>query len=568
MAADPVASFLFAIGALIFAGIIGLVIYRKTKINDIIVLMILGVVIGPQVLQWVHPDIFGASIFLMGSLGLAMVLFNEGLHLTYEELRAILGKVLGFSFAIFFLTAGAVSVILYYLIPQLGWVQAIVLGAAFGAPGPAMFVPVFSRLTLPHNIKRFLILEGIITDSIEIILVTSLALLLPQNIPFDQYPKELFILVMAALVVGFIVGGIWKYILSRYKEKFHYLLTLSTVFITFAVAKFIETSGFLAVFVLGIVIASSKDVLTRLKVTEIKSFQEELTFLIKIFFFVYIGLIFQLNDLFNLELVATAVFIIITIFVVRFALVKLFKIGTNRDLFATVPIFPRGLATAVLTLTLIEVGVVTYQPIVAVVFIVIFFTNIFGTIGAYMHERRHGKKEVKGEKVRMTMFSEKKLSKRKKVVEPSEEKEEVIEKEIPRVSAPRELKKSAQAAIEQVHNTMRAEMAFILMYDKNKELQLFAADDKTVKTFKEHDYRMLLDLGREAIDDEKQVQINDLGQVPDSDAEITSLLVVPIMKDHQAVGAIGAINKKPDLYFEEEDGNYLAVIKSSFESAL
>ena len=61
---------------------------------------------------------------------------------------------------------------------------------------------------------------------------------------------------------------------------------------------------------------------------------------------------------------------------------------------------------------MISAGVITYEPVIAIVFIVIFLSNLVGTVGAYMHERKHA---GKAEKAPVATVQEKRQKKEKKL---------------------------------------------------------------------------------------------------------------------------------------------------------
>ena len=210
----------------------------------------------------------------------------------------------------------------------------------------------------------------------------------------------------------------------------------------------------------------------KLKLTEIRDFQEELTFLMKIFFLIYLGMFFDPNLLLNVSFVTSALLIIFAMLVGRLAMAQLFRISSREDFWAANMVFPRALAAAVLTITLVEAKVVTLDSFFSIAFVIIILTNIITTIAVYMHERKKGKmtKEIMVKEKSQDMKTQHVRLSRLGIVGFASEQEK------------RKLTKAVQNALKQVHSTMEAQMSFVLLVEQNR-LEIFAADEPPLKTF-------------------------------------------------------------------------------------
>ena len=65
----------------IFAGVLMQVLAEKLKLPSIVFLLIAGIILGPQVLSLIHPEILGPGLSVLVSLSVALILFEGGLSL-------------------------------------------------------------------------------------------------------------------------------------------------------------------------------------------------------------------------------------------------------------------------------------------------------------------------------------------------------------------------------------------------------------------------------------------------------------------------------------------------------
>jgi cell volume regulation protein A len=163
-------------------------------------------------------------------------------------------------------------------------------------------------------------------------------------------------------------------------------------------------NGAIAALIFGIVLGNSEDITSMLKLTtrsidkNIKNFQNEISFLVKTFFFVYLGILFQLEFLTPIVIVISVTIIIIILFARYISTSLLTKVKplfvSDQKLITTMS--ARGLAAAVLVSIPVSMGLTNipntpFTPeilsqITAIAFLVIFFSNILTTLGLFISE--------------------------------------------------------------------------------------------------------------------------------------------------------------------------------------
>ena len=190
------------------------------------------------------------------------------------------------------------------------------------------------------------------------------------------------------IIVGTLIGIGWLYLLERMKGKTNaYMLTLAILLLTYFVARNLGGTGALSALFLGLVIGNAPSFAKLLKFKStvsidenVRGFHNQISFLIRSFFFVFTGLLFTFSS-FTLVLFGLAlafVFLGIRFFAVKLSFVK----SSHKDMEKMVTIMlPRGLAAAVLASLPFISGVPSSEVFPEIAFIVIFTTIIICTVG-------------------------------------------------------------------------------------------------------------------------------------------------------------------------------------------
>ncbi len=226
-----------------------------------------------------------------------MIMFDGGLSLDIRNVIrtahfAVLISILGFAVSVLMVTLLAIY--------GLGWqlLDSILLGSIVGGSSSIVVFGLIRKLHVSDETKSILGLESSITD----ILATIAAFILFDIVITGQFDPNLvgFIAAKAiavGLVLGFGVGIPWMYVTTRLPNAQHsYMLTIGILFVLFFVANSLGESGALTALIFGMMVGNRKHLsrCLRCNLQEISidnSFHEQLTFLVRVFFFVFIGLI-------------------------------------------------------------------------------------------------------------------------------------------------------------------------------------------------------------------------------------------------------------------------------------
>ncbi len=398
---DPI----FLLGVIIFLGYFSILLFEKKRLSQIITLIIVGLLIGPVFgIVDVSPDsiISKASPFL-ASLALILLLFDGGLNLNLIRTAKEFPKSTLFTILVFVLSSVGTAVLMEH---TLGWdfIHGLFLGVILGGTSSAVIITVVEKSRIGNDIKTFLTLESTITDVL-VVIVSSI--LMDFMIGGELSVNTGLILLTSAfstsILFGFVFALVWIYLLNNLEDKsFSYMLTISFALILYSISNLLGGNGNFTVFVFALVLGNIKILQNYIKHSflqelalnkRIKSFQEEVTFFIRTFFFVYMGLIVPIANILNMVVISTVIVLSSFYLFVRYLIVRIVAREARKDeKFLMTTSMGRGLAAAVVASIAIAKGI--YVPAMLEILIgVILLTNVVTTWGLYKHYNYINKKE-------------------------------------------------------------------------------------------------------------------------------------------------------------------------------
>jgi cell volume regulation protein A len=299
--------FLFFVGGTILLGFISRAIFERTRIPDVLILMGFGVFLGAS-LSFEDRLLFYRAAPYVGTLVLIMILFEGGLRIEPSRALEQARPALALSFMSFWLSALFITGFVHL---GLGWelMPALLLGIVLGCTSSAIVIPVAGRLAMPEETRTLLSLEATFSDTFAIVaLVTVIGLAEPQDGWLVSGLIGLARSFGIAAGVALAVSIVWLLVLEYTKRKpLSYLLTFAAIILLYGAVERWHGSGAIAVLMFGILITESRRLPQWLFLfgkpapsagreeahDAIQWFHQELTFLLRTFFFVYLGLLFE-----------------------------------------------------------------------------------------------------------------------------------------------------------------------------------------------------------------------------------------------------------------------------------
>ncbi len=400
---EVVIIFLIA-GTIILIGFLGSLSFERTRIPDVLALLGTGVLLGP-VFGLVETQTLTAFAEYFGLFALMIILFEGGMDIDIDRLLKEFGTAFILVIISFVLSTLSIAGFLYFV---WGWdlIRSLLLGTILGCTSAAVVIPIVSRMTLKEEIKILLSIESVLSDVFAVVFTISLIEFVKLEkigikAPFHAIASSFSI----AFIAGVTSGLLWLKVLDYFKgRKYSYMTTLSAMLIVFSTVDFLGGSGPIAILLFGIILGNSTDLAKLLKLKAnifvdetIKSFHGEMTFFIRTFFFVYMGMMLSLKSI-DLRFLLFGISLVLIIIIVR--IISVHVIGNifhekKSDKLVMMSMLPRGLASAVLATLPVSANIKGCEDFIDVTFMIIILTNILMTIGVFISEKKKTPEEKK-----------------------------------------------------------------------------------------------------------------------------------------------------------------------------
>ena len=371
----PVIAF---VGILVFLAHLFTAIFRRTRVPDVLLLIIIGICVGP-VLGLVSPEDFGTAGMILAMLTLIILLFENGTALELGPLISTMGGAMVLTMATFLLTMGATAGVALWL-TDMELIPAFILGAIVGSISEAIVIPLAHQLRIRKDSQTMLSVESSVTDVLSIVITIALieAYLLGK---FEVAPVtgNLLASFLVAIIFGIVGAFIWSRLLNRiHAIKNSMFTTAAFVFIIFGIVELLNFSGPISALAFGVTIGNLESIrfyvfkkpqtkeTAGLSEAE-RAFFSEVAFLLKTFFFVFLGISLELISgwLIQLALIFTILAFILRLPVVKLTVSKSIPV---RDASIIAIMVPKGLAAAVLASIPLQQGILGGELIMNVVY--------------------------------------------------------------------------------------------------------------------------------------------------------------------------------------------------------
>ena len=382
-------------GLLIFAAHLFTEIFSRKRIPDVLLLMAIGLVIGP-LFGWVKPESLGSVASIFTTVTLVIILFESGTQLNFNTLINSIKGTMKLTTVNFFVTMVVVAV-LGIVIEKFDILTSLMMGAILGGTSSAVVIPMVSQLKVSDKGGTILILESAFSDVLCIVFAWAF-LKAAQSGSMNVGPVIGSILssFILSTIIGFAAAILWSYVLDKVRHvKNSILTTPAFVFIVYGLNQWFGFSGAIAALAFGIGMANidytyhNSPLMRRLfkaQPTQLNDIERQLfsevVFLLKTFFFVYIGVSIRLDHFWPILVgfIITVVLFVLRIPVVRVSVHKERNDFPTEDKMFMSGIVPKGLAAAVLATIPMQQGLPGGEIIQNIVFAVILFSITFTSI--------------------------------------------------------------------------------------------------------------------------------------------------------------------------------------------
>ena len=361
--------------------------FVKTKVPDILILIALGFLIGPSVFEFVSYESLGQVGVVLATVTLIIILYEGGLNLNASDLLKSSLPSLLLSFLSFFLIVFFTTL---FLVPFFSFATSLLIGLGIGSTSSAIVFPLIKPLNIKEETKTRLSLESAFTDVLAIIaFLAVLDSILTSNYKVSSLVLSFGTKPLISIVIGVCFALLWAFFRKSFSNLFNMpFSTEAWSLLTYAMIELLDLNGPIGILAFGFALANLNLLpsflsglfnLKPISDNEI-SLLKEISFLLKTFFFLYLGMLIQLSAL---NIFILAVLLTLLIFITRYIAVRL--IFSNKkfsyfDALISMGMGPRGLACAVLATLPLQKGYIHGEFIQNLIFYIILVSIISTSI--------------------------------------------------------------------------------------------------------------------------------------------------------------------------------------------
>lgn len=249
----------------------------------------------------------------VGMMALSIILFTGGMDTKLHEVRPVMVQGILLSTVGVLLTTLLTGAFIFYISEwnqtniQLTFMVSLLLAATMSSTDSASVFNLLrsQQMNLKENLRPMLELESGSNDPMAYMLTIVLIEVISSGSGLNVWH------IAQGLFTQFVFGGIIGYAFGRFtiwlinkinlsNSSLYPILLLSLIFITFTLTDFVKGNGYLAVYILGVVVGNAKLAFRK----DINTFMDGLTWLFQIIMFLTLGLLVNPHELLDVAAVA------------------------------------------------------------------------------------------------------------------------------------------------------------------------------------------------------------------------------------------------------------------------
>ena len=345
-------------------------ISKRTNIPSVLLLILLGFILQFVLKTFTSEEVdFFPALEVLGIIGLIMIVLEAALELELKKEKIIpILKSMAIALTGLIGSAWVATLILHQFIPDMSMQAAWLYATPLSILSSAIIIPSVSELA--EKKREFHIYESTFSDIMGIMMFYFLVSGL--NPAEDSGAGGFALNILLTIVISLIASYAIILIFQQIKSQAKLFLLIAVLLLLYAIGKQLHLSSLLIILIFGLVIANMKlffggklshfleyDKAHRIY-HELHIVTLETAFVVRTLSFVIFGLTIAIASLFNFQVALVSVLIILSIYAIRFVILRTF-IGS--DILPQLFIAPRGLITILLFYAIpSEVQVATFEP--------------------------------------------------------------------------------------------------------------------------------------------------------------------------------------------------------------
>jgi len=288
---------LLAFGIILAVGSFSGLLAQKIRTPDVVIFLLVGMLLGPEITGLIDIKADSALNQIILIFGSCYILFDGGASLRLKVLKEVwITIVLIATLGILIMTA--ITGIVSYYILGVPFIVALLLGATIASTDPATLVPIFKQVRIKDRVAQTVMSESAFNDAMGAIVTFAILAIAMGHGEFSvsaslfNLAKQTFLGILAGGVLGYLAAVLIAHEKYAFLEEYAPVVTLMAVIGAYLGADGLQASGFLSVFVFGIVLGNKDSFGFKMEKGEAEKMEEYVlttAFIMRMFIFILLG---------------------------------------------------------------------------------------------------------------------------------------------------------------------------------------------------------------------------------------------------------------------------------------
>src|SRR5438477_3073194 len=288
---------LLACGLILAVGTITGFLSQKVGIPDVATFLIAGMLIGPEGLGLINIRADSPLNQIILLFGASYILFDGGASLRLTVLKQVWITILVISTIGVVITAAITSVAAYYML-GVPFIVAMLLGTVLASTDPATLVPIFRQVKIRDRVAQTVMSESAFNDAMGAIVTFGVLAVAMGTGEFSltssllDLLKQSIIGIAAGAALGYLAALLIAHERWALLAEYASLVTLAAVIGAYFAADGMQASGFMAVFVFGIMLGNKEAFGFEMEAGEAQKLDDFIltsAFILRLFIFILLG---------------------------------------------------------------------------------------------------------------------------------------------------------------------------------------------------------------------------------------------------------------------------------------
>jgi len=288
---------LLSCGLILAIGTLSALLALRIRIPDVAIFLLAGIALGPHGLKLIDIAADSALNQIILLFGASYILFDGGAAVRLPVLKRVWITIVVLATVGVLITAAVVAAAAH-LVFGLAPLLALLLGASIASTDPATLVPIFRQIRISERVAQTVMTESAFNDAMSAILTFSVLTVATGSGHFSfggallDLVKQAVIGIAAGVALGYLAAILIAHERWAVLAEYAPVVTLVAVIGAYFAASGLQASGFMAVFVFGIVLGNKESFGFRMEDGEVQKLNEfvlSTAFIMRLFILILLG---------------------------------------------------------------------------------------------------------------------------------------------------------------------------------------------------------------------------------------------------------------------------------------